>query len=442
MRLIEKLTMSRILLINPDPVPRILPPLGLCCIAQNLIKHGHEAIIYDNGFDKKLDLHNIDFIGVTATTLIYFDAKKQIEEIKSISPYIPIIIGGMHASVLPEYVLENSGADAVVVGEGDDVMVKIANKEIEPKGIIKAPIIENLDDLPFLTYEYLDLNRYFKFKGADRIRWSLPQPSIAMIGNRGCPFICTFCASQGMFGKKIRFRSVKHVMQEIDFLREKFKVKSIYFYDDTLTLKRNWMIELCAELEKRNIKWICGTRVDTVNESMLRLMKKSGCKYISYGIESGSERMLKDVIKKGFTLNRVEEIINLTNKIGIGVIANYMFGLPFETEEDMKMTYEFSKKIHADAAEFNVYTPLPGTELSAGLDWSVYSSDRNPFHSKSQIHTPEFAKIIKYYHHKSIKSFYLSPRYLLGRTKMLAQPRQLLYSFKSFFRLISNIIKS
>ena len=433
--------MKRILLINPDPIPRILPPLGICYIAQNLIKHHHEIIIKDRSFDKEIELDNIDLIGITATTLNYFDAKKQIDEIKAIAPNIPIIIGGMHASVLPEYVLENSGADAVVVGEGEDIMLQIADGKIQPKGIIRAPIIENLDDLPFLTYEYLDLKHYFNYKGTDRIRWSLPQPSIAMIGTRGCPFSCGFCASNNMFGKKVRHRSVKNIIAEVDYLQEKYKIKSIYFYDDTLTLKRNWMTELCEELTKRKIKWICGTRVDTVNESMLKLMKKSGCKYISYGIESGSERMLNDVIKKGINFNQIEKIIRLTKKLGIGIIANYMFGLPGETEEDMKKTLELIKKLPADAAEFNIYTPLPGTDLSVGLDWTLYSSSCNPYHAKSQIHTEEFAKIVNYYHHKAVKSFYLSPRYLLGRTKMLAQPRQLFYSFKSFSKLLADIMR-
>ncbi len=427
-------------MINPDPIPRVLPPLGISYIAEVLQKNSHKVEILDIGFEKKINLENVDFIGITATTLIYLDAKSIIKKIKKINPEIPIIIGGTHASILPDFVLKDSDADAVVVGEGEFIFLEIANKNIKAEGIIYAPIVNNLDDIPFLTYSYLDIKKYFNYEGTDRIRWSLPQPSIAMVGTRGCPYSCTFCASKSLFGKIVRFRSVENIMEEIDFLIKKHKIKSIYFYDDTLTLRKKWMDELCNELKKRDLKWICGTRVDAVDKKMLIKMKNSGCKYISYGVESGSNRMLKDVIKKGVTIEKAEEIIKLTDKIGIGIIANYMFGIPGETEEDLKLTLKAVKRIPADAAEFSIFIPLPGTELATNLDWTQYSSKENPYHVKSKIHTEEFSEKIAYYHSKSIKSFYFSPKFLMRQTKMIFRPKQLFFAFKSLFRLIKNLI--
>ncbi len=432
--------MSKILLINPDPIPRVLPPLGISYIAEVLQKNSHKVEILDIGFEKKINLENVDFIGITATTLIYLDAKSIIKKIKKINPEIPIIIGGTHASILPNFVLKDSDADAVVVGEGEFIFLEIADRNIKAEGIIYAPIVNNLDDIPFLTYSYLDIKKYFNYEGTDRIRWSLPQPSIAMVGTRGCPYSCTFCASKSLFGKRVRFRSVENIMKEIDFLIKRHKIKSIYFYDDTLTLRKNWMDELCNELKKRDLKWICGTRVDAVDEKMLIKMKNSGCKYISYGVESGSNRMLKDVIKKGVTIEKAEEIIKLTDKIGIGIIANYMFGIPGETEEDLKLTLKAVKRIPADAAEFSIFIPLPGTELATNLDWTQYSSKENPYHVKSKIHTKEFSEKIAYYHSKSIKSFYFSPKFLMRQTKMIFRPVQLFFAFKSLFRLIRDLI--
>ncbi|MDD5571322.1 MAG: radical SAM protein [Bacteroidales bacterium] len=441
--------MSKILLINPDPVSRVLPPLGISYIAENLKKHNHLPVILDMGFDNpdknnqgwEKIIEDIDFVGITATTLIYFNAKDIVKKIKKIRPGLPVILGGIHPSILPQFVLDDSGCDAVVVGEGEEVMVDIANRKMQPKGIINAPVINEIDTIPFLTYEYLDIQKYFKFGGTDRIRWSLPQPCVSIIGTRGCPYACTFCASKTLFGRKVRFRSVENIMLEIDFLRKKYGIKAIYFCDDTLTLKKSWLKQLCDELAKRKMQWICGTRVDVVDEKILQMMKFSGCKYISYGIESGSNKVLNDIIKKETTIEQAERILKLTRKVGIGIIANYMFGLPGETEEDMKLTLKAIKKIPADTAEFSVYIPLPGAELATDLDWTVYKSNKNPYHSTSYIHTPEFSRIIKRYHRKAVRNFYFSPKYLFERLKMLLYPQRVYYALKSLFKLIQDLMK-
>jgi len=439
--------MAKILLINPDPMPRVLPPLGISYIADNLIKNQHSVRMLDMGFTKpKTDaewlqwLSNIDFVGVTSTTLIYFDSKDVIARIKSVSPSIPVIIGGSHPSLMPDFVIGDSGADAVIAGEGEQIMVEIANGSRKAQGIIYAPLISDIDSLPFPSYSYFDLNQYFKFKGTDRIRWSLPQPSFAMVGTRGCPYECTFCASKSLFGKRVRFRSVANIMQEVDYLIDTYKVKSLYFYDDTLTLRKSWMRELCSELKIRKLKWICGTRVDHVDEQMLIEMKNAGCKYISYGVESGSNRVLNDIMKKRTTIEEVERILKLTRKVGIGIIANYMFGLPGETEDDLKLTLSAVKRIPADAAEFSIFIPLPGTELAGNYDWTKYSSRENPYHAESAVHSAEFAKIVNRYHKAAIKSFYFSPAYLLRQSGMIFRPKQLFYAFKSLLRLVSDIL--
>ncbi len=433
--------MKNVLLINPDPVPRVLPPLGICYIAESLKKNGHNPIIFDMGFDKKLDIEGIDLICITATTLIYFDAKSVVKQVKEINKDIPVILGGAHASLLPEFVITDSGCDAVVIGEGEEIIVKIANGDVEPKGIIQAPMIVDVDSIPFPTYSYVNINRYFNYRGTDRIRWSLPQPSISMIGTRGCPFSCTFCASKSLFGRKVRFRSLANIMEEIDYLIQTYQIKSIYFYDDTLTIKKKWMEDLCRELSKRKIKWICGTRVDTVDETMLRIMKDSGCKYISYGVESGSNRVLKDIIKKGTTIEQVEKIIKLTDKIGIGIIANYMFGLPGETQKDLQATLDAVKRIPADAAELSIFIPLPGTELAGELDWTKYDSTKNPYHQKSTVHSSDFSETIKKYHRKAVWGFYFSPKFIIRQKKMFFQPRQLFFAGKSLLYLVKELVK-
>ena len=129
--------------------------------------------------------------------------------------------------------------------------------------------------------------------------------------------------------------------------------------------KRDWTEALCRGLGERPLEWICGTRVDMVDEDLLRMMKESGCRYISYGIESGSERMLSEVIKKEITLDQVETALRMTRRAGIGIIANYMFGLPGETEDDLRATLDAVKRLPADAAELSIFMPLPGAELAS-----------------------------------------------------------------------------
>ena len=433
--------MANVLLINPDPTPRVLPPLGICYIAENLKKHGHRVRVQDRGFDTSLDLEEIDLVGITATTLTYYDACRVVEEIKAIHPGLPVLIGGIHASILPDFVLEDSGADAVVVGEGEEVMIDLTVGSREVRGILRAPVIDDLDGLPFPTYEYFDLNRYFRYPGADRIRWTLKQPSIAMIGIRGCPFACTFCGSKELFGRKVRYRSPDNIAEEIDFLMSTHGVRSVYFYDDTFTLNKDWILSLCRKLAERRIEWICGTRVDMVDADILWTMKASGCKFISYGIESGSDRMLKDVIKKGITLDQVEEALHSTRKAGIGIIANYMFGLPGETEDDLKATLRAVKSFPADAAELSIFMPLPGAELAEGLDWRKYTSGKNPYHQPSLVHDKTFAELVTAYHRRAVRAFYFSPGYLLRRLSMVFRPKQFFFAFKSLLRLLAEVMR-
>lgn len=434
--------MKNVLLINPDPVPRVSPPLGLCYIAEVLQVNKHNVTILDMGFNKEINLGNADYIGVVVTTLIYAKAKEVISKIRELNKDIPIIIGGPHASLMPDFVLKDSGANAVVVGEGELTMLDIANGKTIPEGIINAPIIEDLDSIPFPRYNgYIDMTQYFKFKGTDKTRWGIGQRVLGTIGKRGCPFRCTYCASNALFKRRVRSRSVKNIMEEIDYSIEKYNIQGVSFYDDTLTLSKEWMKELCEGLAKRKLKWICNSRIDTVDEEILTIMKKSGCLFIAFGIESGSNRVLKDIMQKGITIEQAEKTLRLARKIGIGIVANYMFGLPGETEEDLKLTLEAIKRLPADIAEFSIFIPLPGTALAGDFDWTQYDCYKNPYHVKSPIHSEEFNKIISDYHHKAIISFYFAPMYLIRSLRLIFHPQRLYYSLKSFYALLKDSFK-
>lgn len=435
--------MARVLLINADPVQRTLPPMGICCISESLDAGGHDPVIVDWGMDRTLPLNDVDFVGVSTTTLTYFDAREIIRQVKQTAPDVPVIIGGAHASALPEFVLGDSGADAVVTGEGERIMKEIADGLRRPHGIIRAPVIDDLDSLPFPRYKNLDLRRkYFTGTAIARSRWALPQPSIAIMAKRGCPFDCTFCASASLNGRRVRFRSVAGVMSELDFLKSEYGVRGIFFHDDTFTVKRPWALELCEQIARRRVSWICGTRVDMVNPDLLAVMRKAGCEFIEYGIESGSERMLRDVIKKGITPRQVLDSVRATKKAGIGVIANYMFGFPTETESDMKATLSLLKKVPSDVVEVSIFMPMPGAEMSQGYDWTKYSSQKNPFLEPSKIGDDSFARMSAAYQRRAVRFSYMSLRFLIFMIrKLLGRPHQMKYAFKSFLRLLRGLGK-
>ncbi|RJP65656.1 MAG: radical SAM protein [Candidatus Abyssobacteria bacterium SURF_17] len=433
----------QVLLINPDPKAPANPPLGLLYVAGALEQAGIEVRVIDMGFDPGgVELERVlsgwkpEIVGITCTTPLYPHARSIAARVKLILPESWVVLGGVHPSVVPEHSLRDSAADIAAVGEGEQLMpalahafpgmdaaTRVAGAFVKSRGeIVKGPApvpIQDLDTLPMPARHLVDVERYFHASGHDRIKWSLPQPSLPVIASRGCPYHCTFCASELVHGKKIRLRSVANIRSELEFLISEYGMKGVYFYDDTLTFNVPWLEKLCSMLKELRLKWICGTRLDRVNRQILEMMKSSGCMLISYGIESGDPRMLKEVLKKGLTLELIRENIRLTREVGIGTIANYMLGFPGETEESMRKTIALSREIDSDVAEFSIYMPLPGTELAhhaeqAGrvLEQDLARFDyARPTYSDNSL-PPE---LVKKYHRKAVRGFYLRPRYILRR---------------------------
>ena len=181
--------------------------------------------------------------------------------------------------------------------------------------------------------------------------------------SRGCPYNCSYCATS-IWERKTRYRSIDNVMQEIRFVIEKYGAKQFTFKDDSFTVNRKRVVEFCEKLIKEGfgISWDCNTRVNLVDEEMLRLMKKAGCTSIKVGIESGSERILK-LMSKNITFEQCGEAAKLFRKVGIHWTGYFMMGLPSETREDIYQTLKFMKELNPDYASLSVYEPFPGTGL-------------------------------------------------------------------------------
>lgn len=285
--------------------------LGLLYLASFLESNGIDISLLDmslyNDPEKQLidilQKRNFDFIGLTSYTNTINSANKIAGIVKKFSRS-KIVIGGAHASALPEETLETfRNFDYLVFGEGEETFAELVlkNNISDIKGlawrddgrIIKNSIresIEDLDKLPFPARHLLNFDKYIPSISNYR-----QLPSTGILSSRGCPFQCTYCSRTGTrLPKQVRFRSIENIIKEIEFCIENYKIYDFRFYDDTFVIPKSRLMKLCQELISRKIKitWSCYSRVDTIDEEMLRMMRKTGCYHIKYGIEFGTQKWL------------------------------------------------------------------------------------------------------------------------------------------------------
>ncbi|MCK4553666.1 B12-binding domain-containing radical SAM protein [Candidatus Parcubacteria bacterium] len=420
-----------------------VPPLGLVSMAGHLDSKGYDVTICDaqlNNFTEK-DLENYliagkyDLIGISASftsTLIY--SFKAAEICKRILPNSVIVFGGVHATIMPKQVLkECSFVDIVVIGEGEyiieDIILNIqsdhsffpgikgiAYREKDNQIVVneRPPLIENFDKLPLPAYHLLDMSQYIPHATQYKLL-----PNFPVIIQRGCPFNCAFCSAHIVHGRKVRFKSVQKTIAELKLLKKRYKARGIYFQDSTFTINKNFIKLLCETMIKENLNlvWACNTRVDCVDEELLKLMKRSGCWLITYGVESGNQKSL-DLLSKGFDLATVEKNIKLTLKLGINTLTSYILCIPGESYEDSLNTIKFAKKLASPMALFYLPLPYPGTDLKKiceqeeglkeGIKWSDYSmlDPSNLIYVNSKIGEDKMKKLLS----SAYKKYYTSPR--------------------------------
>jgi radical SAM superfamily enzyme YgiQ (UPF0313 family) len=183
---------------------------------------------------------------------------------------------------------------------------------------------------------------------------------MTMLASRGCPYHCSFCCTN----KNLRYLSVKKVIEEIKIIKEKLKIRKIGFQDNNFTINKKWTEKFCKSLKKENldITWTCQTRSDLINSSLLKLMKKSGCTFISFGVESFSEKIQK-ILNKNISIKSIEASIFSAKKVGIKHEVNLIFGVPEETKEDIETTLIFLRKLQPDYIFLSFLIPYPGTAL-------------------------------------------------------------------------------
>jgi len=336
-------------------------PYGLMYIAGYLRKHGVDCSITSNLYTT-LE-HKPDIIGLSDMFTETHDKVMNIAKaLKLHIPKVRIVVGGNHISSFP--VLQKE-VDHIVIGEGEQAMLDIV-KGCTDK-IIKRPML-NIDDIPMPAYNLVDVERYIT-KGVNP--FSMRKRTMGIISSRGCPNNCAYCSIGAVWGKSWRGRDPKLVVDEIEYLQRKYKVHEFSFLDDSISINKKRLEGICHELitRKLNIKWTTPNGIAhwTLTKDLLTLMKKAGCYRVTFGIESGSEKIRK-YIGKSYDLNQASDLIKHANKIGLWTITTNIIGLPYEDVADINKTLEYAIKCGTDFACFYQLIPHKGTRIAKDVD--------------------------------------------------------------------------
>lgn len=362
-------------------------PLGLGYLASYLIKHGFKNVTLLDPDAQHLDSQAIknylrqnkpDLVGISCATPNFPGAINLAKIAKEVCPKALVILGGVHASALPEWILQRyQEFDLVVIGEGELTLLEIVKKLARQQKynsiqgiayrrqngkIIVNPRrewIKNLDEIPFPARHLIHQNLYRPHTYMARERQAFP-----LISARGCPNQCSFCAAHVSMGRAFRPFSAEYTLAEIEMLVRDYGAKQLMFHDDTFTVSPARVEKICHGLIKKglNIPWSCFARVNTVDKNLLRLMKKAGCFSVAFGIESGNQKIL-NTMQKFITPRKIREALTIADKVGLKTLGFYVLGIPGETKQTIQQTSDFAILNSTTIGFFNVLTPYPGTTV-------------------------------------------------------------------------------
>jgi anaerobic magnesium-protoporphyrin IX monomethyl ester cyclase len=384
-------------------------PIGLAYLAAVLEKAGYELALIDcpaleinhKILGAKLASFKPDVVGITSVTPIAQSTLLAARVAKETCPNAPVVLGGPHATFMDRQILsEHPDVDIIVRGEGEHTILdllqnffgsgdlqSVSGISFKKNGQIvrtpNRPFIQNLDELPRPAYHYFALSKYQFF--GKRI--------LPILTSRGCPFQCSYCVSSRMAGKIFRARDPNNVVDELEWLKDKHKADAFTFYDDAFTYDQKRAIKICEEIKKRNIRvpWDCQTRADQVSREVLVKMRDAGCQLVSFGVESGCQRIL-DAVNKRTTIEQNEKAVKLAKEVGLFVAISVIIGYPGETRDTLKQTFDFIRRTKPDYVYLCLPTPYPGTALRSALedlgwaissDWSRYDLQLPVFENPS-----------------------------------------------------------
>ncbi len=439
------------------------PPLGLLYLGgylRNRTRHEVEVIDAQvEGLDygalkARIAAARPDVAGLTAMTFTLIDVLKTVALVKEVSPEIRTVIGGVHAFLYPVETLRQRGVDFVLAGEAEETFARLVDELAGGKRFEAVPgltyrdgasvrqnpppsLIADLDALPFPDRT---LTPYRKYSSVVAKRL----PITTMFTSRGCPFRCSFC-SRPHLGKSFRARSAINVVDEMEACA-RLGIREFLIYDDTFTVNRERVHSVADEIIRRglDVGWDIRARVDCVDARLLERIKAARCERIHYGIEAGTEKILK-VLNKGISLAQAKAAVSLTKKLGIQTLAYFMIGAPTETRDDILRTIDFALELDADFVHITILSPFPATEIYArGLKEGLFRSDvwqafaENPrpgFHPpywNANLSDEELQELLKLAYRK----FYTRPSYVLRKIAQVSSFRELATKAKAGLKML------
>lgn len=349
-----------------------LPPLGILYIlsnSKNIIDFIDNRI---HKYDSELLINKLskyDIVGFGGTIFEIKEARKISKAL--MKKNIITIYGGPNATA--NWNLYIDCFNIIVRGEVEEIFDTIIKnsvnlKKLEDIGFSKIAKtyvnsiifrISGIDNLKFPDRKAININDYRR-KELSYLPDCFPVDTV--VSSRGCPFDCYFCSSKFIWERKYSFRSIDNIIDEIKLLKQEYGTQGIYFREDNFTVKKNRIFEFCEKVTKQNICWLCESRVDTLDESLIEKMAQSGCGGIWFGIESTDDSVLKR-IGKGITLDQVKKTINLCNKYGIRAGGGFMLGFPFDTKESIIKNFNESKKLNLASTFYNRVWAIPISQM-------------------------------------------------------------------------------
>ncbi len=440
---------ARVAILSPNVlgftggINRAQPGLGMMYLGAVLERRGHEVFLRDfaaEGYERQVQIDERmlligeseedisaylkdirpDYVGIS---ILFSNLASSAHTIASLSkrafPDVPVIIGGNHVNAKAEEMMaENPAVDFAMIRECDFTFADLIDRLQSGGGFRDVPgivyreggriirnrtttMVSRMDDLPFPARHLINMDKYFNI-GKFHNPFSRHPRVANVMCSRGCPEHCTFCTTPTMWGSSIRWRSPQNVADEIKLCIDAYGVGEIQFEDDTLTLNRKKLLELCDLIEPLNIKWntVNGIKVNyhsgdaEVQEHMFRRMAEAGCYQVCLAIESGNQSLLDNLVQKNLDLAVVPQTITAAKKAGIQVHSFFMVGFPGETIEDMEATVDYAMNLDLDSYSLSLYNPLPGTPLfdyarNNGFLVDDFREDRI-LYAKSNIKIPEF----------------------------------------------------
>lgn len=421
------------------------PPISLATVGAILERDGHDVDALDAsavGYPRDRLLADIErdrpdaVIWSTGTPSIAADLELA-DEIRAVAPATRTAVFGTHVTALDESCLEQTpGLDAIFRNEPEATASEWVARLDEPSswsevlglsfrgdGRIERspdrPFLDDLDALPDPAWHLFDLDVYrLPLKGS---RFLMVTP------HRGCPYPCSYCTAQTYYGAKLRRRSIQRVRDEIRRNVEVHGVRELFFWSDTFTIDKRYVMELCNAIEPLGVTWASNSRVDTIDPELARAMRRAGCWMISFGIESGDQASL-DAAGKGATVEEAEQAVRIAKDAGIKVAGHFVLGIPGETSESLEKTLALAERLPLDFEQFYCAVPFPGSRLyteATTKGWLAETAFDRFRQDEAILELPGLtAEEVMAYRQRAYRRFYSRPRVALGALSMLS-PRNL-----------------